>query len=81
MGEESLGATKQMETGQKKQGRHSTMDKMKEALHFNKKWRGEQQSKIWKRKKKIAQVHAVQNWWWEQNNQKRARVSFSVRDP
>jgi hypothetical protein len=37
MGEESMNASKPMETGQKKQGRHSTMDKMKEALHFNKK--------------------------------------------
>ncbi|KAL7923730.1 hypothetical protein ACQKWADRAFT_289161 [Trichoderma austrokoningii] len=37
MGEEAPNASKPMETGQKKQGRHSTMDKMKEALHFNKK--------------------------------------------
>ncbi|GFP56067.1 hypothetical protein ACSS6W_006277 [Trichoderma asperelloides] len=36
MGEDPIEATKQTETGQQKQGRHSTMDKVKEALHFKK---------------------------------------------
>lgn len=56
MGEESLNASKQMETGQKKQGRHSTMDKMKERLHFNKKWRREHANKIKKGTKKIVEL-------------------------
>lgn len=66
MGEESMNASKQMETGQKKQGRHSTMDKMKEALHFNKKWRDGQKRKIWKEQEKTRWFDAVQIYW-EQN--------------